>query len=378
MSKYWQNFLATAETSSLMLSTAPIQVPSSGRRNRSGRHQVRIRRRRYVFTLNNPTALDCVRLTGLLENGSDVEGAGNLSFFVVQTEKGENGTVHYQCYAEFKKSVEWTRVKAIFGPTIHVEVARANAASNIRYCTKNDTRYTGDVLCVSGQWGIPKKGGSVMSLAIKVLNGLEMDEATELYPDIMMMHGPKVEAFIAKSKGTRTWKPKITILYGLTGCGKSQYCVEHFGTKAYWVSGPDSGRVWWGHYMGQEVCVFDDFNEDWFKLVQLLHIMDSTPLWVAPKGSQVPFTSRHLVFSSNVDPRDWYQGYAGKKAHKDALERRIQDFAEIIDCTLEEEVDESDSFEMVLVRKRVKRTEVFKFREDLGMNYLNTINIFSH
>ncbi len=350
------------------------QLRTGRQQDRSGR----IRRRRFCFTHNNPTALDCIKYTNLVTDGNEVTGAENLSFFVVQTEKGESGTVHYQCYAEFKKSVDWNVVKGIFGASIHIEAARANSAANIRYCTKNDTRYTGDVICVSGQWGEPKRGGSVMSLAIKVLNGLEMDEATELYPDILMMHGPKIEAFIAKAKGTRTWKPKITILYGLTGCGKSRYCVDTFGTKAYWVSGPDSGRVWWGHYMGQEVCIFDDFHEDWFKLTQLLHIMDSTPMWVAPKGSQVPFTSRHLVFSSNVDPRDWYSGYTGKKAHKDALERRIQDFAEIIDCTLEEEVDETDTFEMVTVPRRVKRTTVFKFRDDLGMNFHNTINIFSN
>ncbi len=353
--------------------------PGARQRHRPARVRNRIRRRRFVFTLNNPTALDCIKFNSLITEGNEVEGAEALSFFVVQTEKGEeNGTVHYQCYCEFKKAVEWNVVRGIFGARISIQNARANSAANIRYCTKNDTRYTGDVICCAGQWGLPKKGGSVMSLAIKVLNGLEMDEATELYPDILMMHGPKIEAFIAKAKGSRTWKPKITILYGSTGCGKSQYCMEHFGTKAYWVGTPTGGRVWWGHYMGQEVCIFDDFNDDWFTLIRMLHILDSTPMWVCPKGAQVPFTSRHLVFSSNVDPRDWYQGYKGKKAHKDALERRIQDFAEIIDCSIGEEVDETDSFEMVQRRVRVKRTEVFKFREDLGMNYMNTINIFSN
>ncbi len=357
------------------------ELMNGNRRDRSGRHQNRsnrVRRRRFALTLNNPGNADCARWLTVIAEGCDAPEAKDLTYFVVQTEKGDNDTVHYQAYCEFKKSVDWSVVKKIFGDRIHIETARANAASNIRYCTKNESRYTEGDYCLHGQWGVAKKGGSVMSLAIKVLNGLEMDEATELYPDILMMHGPKIEAFIAKSKGTRTWKPKITILYGLTGCGKSQYCVEHFGTKAYWVGQPTGGRVWWGHYMGQEVCVFDDFNDDWFKLTRMLHILDSTPMWVCPKGAQVPFTSRHLVFSSNVDPRDWYQGYKGKKAHKDALERRIQDFAEIIDCSLEEEVDPEDSFEMVWVRKRVKRTDDFKFREDLGMNFHNTINIFSN
>ncbi len=329
------------------------------------------------MTLNNPTNADCARWLTVLSEGKDAPECKDLSYFVVQTEKGEDDTVHYQAYCEFTKAIEWSGVKKIFGDRIHIENARANAAANIRYCTKHESRYTSGDHSISGQWGTPKKGGSTMSLAIKILNGLEMDEATELYPDILLLHGPKVEAFIAKSKGHRMTKPKVTILYGLTGCGKSQYCMEQFGTKAYWVNPPTGGRVWWGHYMGQGVAVFDDFHDHWFMLTAFLRILDSTPLMVAPKGGQVPFTSKHLVFTTNVDPRDWYSAYKGKKEHKDALERRIQDFAEIIDCTLVEEVDGEDSFEMVEVRKRVKRTETFKFREDLGMNFQTNINIFN-
>ncbi len=354
------------------------ELINGNRPRRGDRHVNRVRRRRFALTLNNPGNADCARWLTVIAEGCDAPEAKDLTYFVVQTEKGENDTVHYQAYVEFKKSVDWSVVKKIFGDRIHIETARANAASNIRYCTKNESRYTDGDYCLNGQWGVAKKGGSVMSLAIKIMNGLEMEEATELYPDIVMLNGPKVEAFIARSKGHRHEMPKVTILFGATGCGKSQYCMEHFGVKAYWVNPPTGGRVWWGHYMGQDVAVFDDFHDHWFMLTAFLRILDSTPLMVAPKGGQVPFTSKHLVFTTNVDPRDWYCGYKGKKAHKDALERRIQDFGEIIDCTLEEEVDETDSFEMVQRRKREKRTEVFRFREDLGMNFHNTINIFSN
>ena len=92
---------------------------------------------------------------------------------------------------------------------------------------------------------------------------------------------------------------------------------------------------------------------------------------VAPKGSQVNFNSPHLVFTSNVDPRDWYTKYIlnnGKKAHKDALERRIQDFAEIIDCTTEEVLVPHNEGP-VKVRRRAKRTAEFKFRENLGVDF---------
>ena len=341
------------------------------RRNDRSRASDAIRGRRFCLRLSNPTPAECVIWNNVILDGCDAEHAANLTFFIVQTERGEGtddvpeGTVHYQGYCEFNKRKTRANIKAIFGQRVHIELARGNAASNIRYCTKNETRYTGSDVCISGQWGTAKSKGGVMQCAIKVLNGATMEKITDEHPDLVMLHGPKIEAFVAKAKGSRNEKPKITILYGVTGCGKSQYCVTTFGSEAYWVSPPTASGVWWGHYTCQDVCVFDDFNAGWFKLTEMLRIMDSTPLWVFPKGGQVPFNSGHLVFTSNVDPRDWYSSYDGKKAHKDALERRIQDFAEVIDCS---KVDQPTGMgHTVVVYSRIKRTETFKFRDDFGI-----------
>ncbi len=112
--------------------------------------------------------------------------------------------------------------------------------------------------------------------------------------------------------------------------------------------------------------MFDDFSAGWFSLTKLLRIMDSTPMQVAPKGSQVPFTSNTLIFTSNVDPRDWYCNYKGRKEHKDALERRIQDFAEVIDCTKTVIYTPRGP---VNEYHRVKRTERFVFRESDGFDF---------
>ncbi len=341
-------------------------------RNRTGRVQVRTRRRRFALTLNNPTASDCVQWNSVLLLGNEAEHAGNLTFFVVQTEKGDGtdgtpeGTVHYQAYCEFKKAVAWSEIKKIFGDRIHIGNARANAAANIVYCTKTKTRYTGGPMCLRGNWGTPKRGGGPAMAAVEIKAGATMEDIDNNYPALVMMHGNKVEGYIARAKGPRSSKPKVTILYGLTGCGKSQYCMQVFGTKAYWVSPPAGSQVWWGHYMGEDVVIFDDFHAGWFKLTDLIRLLDSTPMLVAPKGDQVPFNSELMVFTSNVDPRDWYSGYQGKKEHKDALERRIQDFAVIVDCTVE---TTTNFFGTTERRIRTARTEEFKFREDLGLNF---------
>ncbi len=353
----------------------------SGRRKRSrkGRKQdraSRIRRRRFALTLNNPTVLECLKWDEVLACGNVAEHCKNLSYFVVQTEKGDGtvgdqplGTVHYQAYCEFKKAVEWSEIKKIFGERVHLENARASAASNIRYCTKTRTRLEGVDICVKGQWGTPKSSGSLVICAIKALEGCPLDKLVDEHPAVALVHMTDLENLVAYAKGPRTERPKITILYGSTGCGKSQYCLKTYGVKAYWVSPPASGKVWFGHYVGQDTCVFDDFHDHWFMLTHLLRVFDSTPLYVAPKGGQVPFNSAHLVVTSNVDPRDWYSKYSGKKAHKEALERRIQDFGEIWDCTREEMP--TGMGHSITRFKRSRRSETFKFREAAsGWNFM--------
>lgn len=219
-------------------------------RNRSER----VRRRRFALTLNNPIPADSVRWNSVIIEGNEAEHAGNMTFFVVQTEKGNgkgespsdvDGTVHYQAYVEFKKRVEWSEIKKIFGDRIHIETAHAGSSSNIRYCTKNDTRYTGGAVCINGQWGTPRKGGGTTMAGIKILNGASLETIVDQHPDLALLHMGKIEGLIAFAKGKRTTKPKVVILFGLTGCGKTQYCMTTFGVKTtFWVSPPQGGRVW--------------------------------------------------------------------------------------------------------------------------------------
>ncbi len=191
-------------------------------------------------------AADCVLWNTVLLSGNEAEHCELLTFFVVQTEKGaEDGRVHYQAYVEFKKQVAWSLVKQIFGDRIHLEEARAGSSANIRYCTKNDTRFTGGDLCINGQWGTPRKGGGTTMAAIKILNGADLETIVEEHPDLALLHMAQIEGLICYAKGQRTTVPKVIWLFGLTGCGKSQYLMEKYGVKnTFWISPPQGGRVW--------------------------------------------------------------------------------------------------------------------------------------
>ncbi len=320
----------------------------------------RVRRRRYCLTLNNPSVSDCLRWDRVLLEGNLSESAEDLTFFIVQTEKGETGTVHYQGYVEFRKAVEWSTVKKVFGDRIHIEASRGSANANIRYCTKLEGRYEGDeTICIHGKWGKAKKSGNDIYAAIRIVNGAKLKDVVNDHPLFVLKNKSKIESMIAYVKGPRKELPRMIIYYGKTGVGKSRMVMEKFGDSAYWVPPPDSGKVWFGGYCGQDIAVFDDFHAHWFQLTHLLRIMDRYPLLVAPKGGQVPFNSGTMIFTSNVDPKDWYKRYKGLSEHKAALERRIREYCIIYDCSQVEGLGRQWSYISC-----VERTEEFKFSSE--------------
>ena len=221
------------------------------RRDRSNRAPRR-RNRRFAITLNNPVNADYVRWSELLVSGKDADHAGNLRYFCFQTEIGDGsegdsrlGTKHYQAYIAFTKPTDWSVVKKILGDRIHIGNCYASEARNVLYCTKTRTRHTGTEFCQAGSWGTLARGGGTMAVAVKIRGGAKLSDLVEDHPGVAMMHFQEMCEFIALKKGDRTEKPEVIILYGLTGCGKSQYCKAMWPSDldlCYWVAPPGGKR----------------------------------------------------------------------------------------------------------------------------------------
>ncbi len=215
------------------------------------------------------------------------------------------------------------------------------------------TRYEDEDICIDGSYGTAKRGGTKLQAALDIKAGMRMEKFEEKFPAMLLMNRPRIEMAMAHANGARTTEPKIVILTGLTGTGKTQYCVNEYANE-YWVNPSKSGSgIWWGSYYGQKVVVMDEFTDSWFQLKFLLRLWQQAPMAVEPKGGQVPFNSELIVVTSNVDPVDWYKNYKGNPLHKDAFQRRIRDFAEIYDCTV---IDHCMGYKVYL---RTKRTALF-------------------
>ncbi len=248
----------------------------------------RTRKRRYCLTFHGSggvspnkfiTAEDCARWQAVITLGNDAEHAGDVTFFIVQTEKGGvRNRVHYQAYVEFKRPVEWSTVKKIFGEEVHIENSQGNAAANIRYCSKVDTRYEDEDICIDGSYGTAKRGGTKLQAALDIKAGMRMEKFEEKFPAMLLMNRPRIEMAMAHANGARTTEPKIVILTGLTGTGKTQYCVNEYANE-YWVNPSKSGSgIWWGSYYGQKVVVMDEFTDSWFQLKFLLRLWQQAPI----------------------------------------------------------------------------------------------------
>jgi hypothetical protein len=77
-------------------------------------------------------------------------------YVVWQLEKGENGTPHYQIYAEFGQPVSMQQVKKNIHDTAHLEKRKGTAKQARDYCMKEDTREDGP--WEFGEYNEPQQG----------------------------------------------------------------------------------------------------------------------------------------------------------------------------------------------------------------------------
>ena len=86
--------------------------------------------RYWLIMINNPD-----------QDFEDFQDA-NICTLVGQQEKGEEGTVHWQLYVEYRNPVRLGSVKRVF-KRCHAEKRRGTRADALRYCTKSESRVDG-------------------------------------------------------------------------------------------------------------------------------------------------------------------------------------------------------------------------------------------
>jgi hypothetical protein len=266
------------------------------------------RSRRWVFTLNNPG-----------DGGAeDPQTWPGVKYLCWQLEAAETGTLHLQGLVIFINPKTLGGCRLING-RCHWEIMRGTLAQAEKYCSKEDTR-------VLGPWrrGVkpqPGKRNDIWDIKAMIDQGHSEKAIADAHFATWAKFHRAFSRYRLLSIKQRNARPTIFILWGASGLGKTRVVREAF-SEAYWK--PRS--KWWDGYENQEVVIFDEFYS-WIPLAELLKILDWYPMQVETKGGSVQLTTSCFVFTSNVNPLEWYSNMSHTRVS--ALHRRFEQFGTI-------------------------------------------------
>ena len=276
----------------------------------------------WMFTMNNPD----------IDNAEYLIKALPFKYCIYSYEMATTGTVHIQGYMSFAACKKLSvLIKAM--PGTHFEVRRGTHSQAKAYCSKTD-----DPTFLAGPFefgddsGIPDRARQRTDLdeVKQALDaGATMEHLWENYFKTSARYYKAFEQYLDVKSKHREYKdgekPKIIILWGPSGTGKSTRARRGY-PDAYWLTKPSqsSSTVWWQGYSGQETVVFDEFY-GWISYDLLLRILDFYHVTVEKKGSSAKLAAKTFVFTSNKHPDDWYS----KVKDTSALKRRIAEFGTI-------------------------------------------------
>lgn len=252
-----------------------------------------------------------------------------IVYIIVGKEKGSQGTFHFQGYTEFSSRIRMSQVKSILGTQrLHLEASKGTWEQNKEYCSKD-----GDVLLELGQPKDPlagrRKGGAMRASQLderltsvkEILDqGGKIEDCWEQDFSLMVRYGRGIYEY-ALLKGHERIPPKVTVLTGAAGTGKTRFVHDHariFYDGDLW-SYPGNG--WFDGYSGHRIALFDDFRGD-LPYDLLLKVLDRYPLRVPVKGGFRNWNPVHIFITSNKSWDEWYPNMVG--ACRDALRRRIR------------------------------------------------------
>jgi len=255
-----------------------------------------------VLTLNNYSEEDIVNLESLVPNIA--------SYVVFNREVAPStGTNHLQIYIELKQRKSLKQLKAI--PPLgkcHIEARKGTQAEAVTYCKG----FKKDGSLKEGSSGHFVEVGTARQQGARIdLDSCREMALAEGMRAVTRSFGAQAiktaSLFLTYNEDCRSWKPSVTWVTGATGTGKSLLawtCLRgQFGSDVYHKK---CGSRWWDGYDGHKGVVIDDFRGSWWKLTEMLSLLDRYPKMVEVKGGWRQFKPRSVFVTSILAPQDVY------------------------------------------------------------------------
>lgn len=249
------------------------------------------------------------------------------------------GTPHFQGFLRLRTKKRMSTLQNITSPrwSPHWDKVKSVASDCIHYCTKPHDSCMCDhcrdcPASLRGPWSfgdVPVDEATrtdLMELAKLATKGTPHHKVAAQYPVAYMKyhkHYTALTAALASAPVVR--EPKVYLLIGPTGTGKSAYVYDKFADNLDDLYKPpiQQGRsIWFDYLVFQKALLFEEYTGR-LGLTDILRIIDRYPELLPVKGA-FSSTSRleEVYFCTNIHPRKWYD-YHDRHENYLALVRRF-------------------------------------------------------
>lgn len=271
-----------------------------------------------------------------LDEVRNVYNEDYVQYLVAQAECcPTTGRMHIQGYIQIKQRWTWHRVKTkIFSGALDGACfvpARGSAEQNQAYCTKEESRVKGteyielgEIMSDIGDSHPPGKTLDAIYAAIKA--GSTMEEIIERFGfGVFVRHERALNSAMVRWGRKRKCVPKIVLLVGPSGSGKSKWVDAEYPNRFRMTFGNGGNSAWFDGYNGEDVMELSEFRGQ-LQLSFMLDLLDRYELKVQTKGGTVQFLASVVVITSNEEPQDWYKALEDRDEKLKPLLRRIDEF----------------------------------------------------
>lgn len=249
---------------------------------------------------------------------------GTCNYAVWQKEKAASGKVHIQAFLKLSKPMRMAGLKKCFG-NVHCEMTRGTDEQAMMYCKKEESRVEGPF-----EFGTLTRQGQRRELeevADDFSKRMRLDEVALKHPaTFIKFHGgfKELAQVHARQDAMRFRDPKVTVIYGETGSGKTSSILktETDLMETYILDKDGEGSTWWDGYQGQKRLLLDDFYGN-IKASTMLRLLDRYPVRLGVKNSHTYANWDEIFVTSNVHPRMWYNSGAVPEEVLAGIKRRI-------------------------------------------------------
>ena len=213
----------------------------------------------------------------------------------------DSGKEHWQGYLELKGQLMLKTLNAhvaFHGMTpFHWETRWGTQEEAIEYC-KKDNHFL--------QNGKPKHQGErtdLTAMANMIRDGATDLDLVEAHPGNFIRYHKGLQVVRGVYESRRRERSEVSVFWGETGTGKSY--------RAFKLGGDDCDVVSYHNgfiqgYTGAPTVIIEEFCSKEWKRSLFLQLIDENPLKVNVKGGEREWNPRHIIFTSNYDPSEWF------------------------------------------------------------------------